>query len=369
LSDVATRPPLRLLFVASELEPTWRGGVGRVVAGSARALAERGHSVHIAGRAPSGVPGEIPGVQLHPWPALRWKLAQLPFLLSLARRLRPDVVHFHSAVPHGAVIVPFLWWRRAHQRPLVFVTPYTGARSDYRKRRARRALRCADGVATNSQWGAERVLAAGASPERIFVVPAGVDVAPPCDPARRRPLVVAMSRLVRSKGIDLLLEAFARVAERHPAWRLIIAGTGREAAVLKQRASQLACAQRIEFPGVVAGEAKRCLLAEASLAVVPSRHDNSPGSLLEFQAHGIPCLAFAVGGIPELAADGKAARLVPAEDVPALAQALEELLSRPGLRASLAEGALQVTTERAWSRIAERWEDLYRDRLSLGRTF
>jgi glycosyltransferase involved in cell wall biosynthesis len=357
--------PLRILWVAAKLERDWTGGVGRVIAGVLPALAARGHELHLAGRVGDGPPAPIAGVALHPWRWWRWKWLQLPYLLALQRRLRADVVHFHSALPHGAVIVPFVWLRGGLGRPAVLVSPYTGARAAYRHRRDRAALPRVDAVVLSSRWSAERAIAAGAPPERTRVIPVGVEL--PEEPApteARAPEVVALARMYPSKGLDVLIDAFAAAAAARPAWRLRIAGEGQEAAALRARAAASGCAERIELVGFVRGEAKRALLERAAIGVQPSRDDNYPGALLELQAHGVACVASAVGGIPEILGNGEAGVPVPPGDATALARALAALMDDSARRASLAAAGRRLAAERTWSAVAQRLEAAYREALS-----
>lgn len=354
--------PLRILWVAAKLERDWTGGIGRVIAGALPALAERGHELHLAGRAPARPVAPIPGVEIHPWRWWRWKVNQLPYLLALQRRLRADVVHFHSALPHGAVILPFLWLRGGLGHPAVVLSPYTGARAAYRHRRDRGALPRVDLLVASSRWSAERAIAAGAPPARTRVIPVGVelprDVAPP---EARGSVVVALSRMYPTKGLDVLVDAFVAAAATRPGWRLRIAGEGLDAEALRARAAASACADRIEFVGFVRGEPKRRLLAEAAIGVQPSRDDNYPGSLLELQAHGVACVGTAVGGIPELLGDGASGVVVPPGDARALAAALGALMDDPARRAALAAAGRRLAVERAWPSVAERLEAAYRE--------
>jgi glycosyltransferase involved in cell wall biosynthesis len=359
--DDAVGAPLCILFVLSELESAWRGGIGRVAVGMACALAARENEVHMAGRTPNRESPAIEGVEMHVWPPRRPKVAQLPPLIRLQQQIEADVVHFHSALPHGAVMLPLLAFRRRLGAPRVVVTPYTGARADYRKRLARAALARVDAVVANSRWGAERAIAAGAPSQRSWVIPAGIDAVEQHDAGLRRSQVAVLARLVRSKGVNVLLEAFDRAAASRPSWRLCIAGEGREEAALRARAAALHCAARIDFLGVVEGEAKARLLVETGIGVVPSRDDNFPGALLELLAHGIPCIASRVGGIPEIANGGRAARLTEPGSVQDLAEALAELMASSERRAALAEEALAISAERTWPRLAERLESLYRE--------
>jgi glycosyltransferase involved in cell wall biosynthesis len=350
------------LWVAAELERDWTGGIGRVLAGALPALAARGHEVHLAGRARERPVAPIPGVETHAWRWRRAKIAQLGPLVALQRRLRADVVHFHSALPHGAVIVPFLWLRGWLGRPAVGLSPYTGARADYARRRDRSALPRVDLLVASSGWSAERAIAAGARPERTRVIPVGVELPPEAAPPEARgPVVVALSRMFPSKGVDVLVDAFAAAAATRPGWRLRIAGEGQDAAALRARAEASGCGDRIELVGFVRGDAKRSFLAAAAIGVQPSRDDNYPGSLLELQAHGVACVGTAVGGIPDILGDGAAGVVVPPGDAAALAAALGALMDDPARRAALAAAGRRVAASRSWPSVAGALEAAYRE--------
>lgn len=358
--------PLRILQVVSTLEPDWTGGIGRVVAGFARELARRGHEVHVAGRSRHGPAGEIRGVRVHPWPGHLGRAGQLPPLLHLLRRLRPDLVHFHAARPHGAAVLGVLGLRPLLGRPAVVVSPYTGTRAERLGRAARAALRGADAVVTSSRWAAGRMVAAGAPASRLRVIHAGVDVPAPL-PRSPEPLVLFLGRLAPSKGAGVLLEAFARIAADHPQWRLCLAGDGPEGRPLSERSRKIGLAERVALPGRVTGEVRETWLRRAAVAVVPSVRDNFPGALLELLARAVPCVASATGGIPELVGPAEAARLVAPGDVDALAAALRELLERPDLRDALAAAGRRRAAELAWARVAGELEALYRELVAASR--
>lgn len=356
--------PLRVLWVASELESRWAGGIGRLVAGHTTALAARGLDVHLAGRARGGAPGALPGVTLHPWPDSRTKVLQLPHLLRTQARVRADVVHFFSSLPHGALILPFLALRPVVGSPRVVVTAQTGTRADYPKLLGRLALRRADAFHAASRWSGERAIAAGADPDRVHVVWNGIPELPRLDESRRGRVVVGIGRLVRSKGFDLLVEAFDLALSERPdsrrAWKLVIAGDGNQFEALRAQASRSAHADRIELPGFLFGEAKHRLLEEAGIGVVPSRADMIPGAMLELQAYGLAVVACDIGAIAEGADEGRAARLVPGEDAPAMAKALGELMDVPAARRALGEGAHRVSRSRVFAELAPQMEALYR---------
>lgn len=241
---------------------------------------------------------------------------------------------------------------------MLFVTPHTSNRTHYPKRRARWGLRAADGVIVPSQWSAERAIEAGASREHTCVVHAGIDL-PESRSAVREPVVLFVGRLKPVKGVDVLIDAFSTAAATRPEWRLEIAGKGSGEGELRARAARSPCADRMVFLGHLRGAGKERALERTSLAVVPSHRESYGGVLLEFQAHGIPCIASATGGLTELAHGGRAARLVPPGDSTALAAALAELMDDASRRDTLAAAGQRAAAERSWSATARDYERVY----------
>jgi glycosyltransferase involved in cell wall biosynthesis len=342
---------MRILWVASHLEG--RGGIGHVVASGARALAARGHEVHVAGPASAGDRAAFEGLAAHAWPRHGPRIARLPALLALARRLAPDVVHFHAARPHPEWIGAARLLRGAIGRPLLALTPH-GSRPW--PRRARLAVRSADLVVVPSAWAAEAPRAAGA--RSIEVAPGGVAIGAAPDLDARDPAVLVLARLAASKGIAALLDAFDAIAAARPAWELWIAGDGPDRDALMRRAAALGCTARVRFGGWVDGAEKERLLARAAIGVLPTLRESFGGALLEMQARGLACIASDVGGLAELAANG-AARLVAPGDPRALAAALAETIDDTALRRALAGRGRRNAERFDWSAIAARYESIY----------
>jgi glycosyltransferase involved in cell wall biosynthesis len=295
------------------------------------------------------------------------KLANLSRLLGLQRELRADVIHFHSALPHGELIAPLRAVRARLGRPAILATPHTATRVHYPKRRSRWGLRAADAVVTPSAWSAEATRRARADPSRVHVVHAGIELPEPTPLEKREPVVLSMGRLVHSKGVDALVAAFAKATTGRPGWLLQVAGAGRETTALREQALRTPCADRISFLGFVTGEAKRAALACASIGVVPSRSESFGGTLLEFAAQGLACVATAVGGMAELTDGGRAVRCVPPDDVGALAEALGELMDDDDARRQFGEAARRFASGFSWEATAARYEGLYRGIRAQGR--
>ncbi|MCX5737939.1 MAG: glycosyltransferase family 4 protein [Proteobacteria bacterium] len=349
---------LRILWVASKLG--WSGGIGNVVARGARALAERGHEVHLAGPTADGEPGPLPGVVVHAFRKRRMKVMQLVDLVPLVRGIEPDVVHFHSAMPHGDVIAGLRWlrpWRDPSRAPLIAVTAHSSR--PYAKRRARIGLRAADVVVVPSQWAAAHAQGAGARAEAIHVVPAGIDTGAQPDLGARDDAVLALGRLKAVKHLDLLIDAFASLASERPSWQLWIAGDGPERAALAERVRAAGLEDRVELLGWIAGAEKERVLCRAAIGAVPSQRESFGIALLEMQAHGLACVASDTGGLAELADHGNAARLVPPGDVAALTRELAALMDEASARQALAREGRRAAERYDWSEIARRYEVVY----------
>jgi glycosyltransferase involved in cell wall biosynthesis len=153
------------------------------------------------------------------------------------------------------------------------------------------------------------------------VIPMGTEPID-CAPPSGRPTVLFLGRLVPIKGIDVLLQAAARL----PEIAFTIAGDGPEGHRLRAAAPP-----NVRFAGPLAGEAKRAAFAAAHLVCVPSvpladgRTEGSPVVCVEALAAGRPVVASATGGIPQLVGD--AGQVVPPNDPAALANAIHNVLT------------------------------------------
>lgn len=154
----------------------------------------------------------------------------------------------------------------------------------------------------------------------------------PVGPARR---FLFLGRLEADKGINELLDAFARVHARHPQARLVLCGDGDRVHV-QERAAALGIGDAIEMPGWVVGEHKAAALRAADVFVLPSYIEGLPVSMLEAMQCGVPVLMTAVGSVPEVIDDGRNGLMVPPGEVDALAAAMLRLCDEPGLTDRLA---------------------------------
>lgn len=183
--------------------------------------------------------------------------------------------------------------------------------------------------------------------------------------------VAFVGRLSALKNLLGLLEAFAAVAERHPAAELHVAGDAAEpdyAARCRARAEDDPRLRgRVHFLGSLDVNGVQDLLAGASCLVLPSHHEVAPLVVAEAMAAGVPVLASRRGGIPHLLDHGDSGLLFDPDRTGELESGLDALLGDAQLRRNFAERGRAAAAERfRAARVAERTEQVYRAALGTG---
>jgi glycosyltransferase involved in cell wall biosynthesis len=206
--------------------------------------------------------------------------------------------------------------------------------------------------------------------DRVIVIPNGVDTArfnPVGKTAGLRerlgigqaPLVGHIARLAPVKNQPLLVDAFAEARRRVPNAHLVIVGDGSERSAIEARiaaGSLQSCVHLI-------GEARAIpeILREIDAFALPSKAEGTSMSVLEAMASGVAVVASSVGGTPDLLNDGECGRLVPPNDVRALASGIADVLSDTGLRSALGSaGRARAVAHYSESTVTDRYERLYR---------
>lgn len=166
---------------------------------------------------------------------------------------------------------------------------------------------------------------------------------------------LSMSRLVTIKGLAQAIDAAANTETT-----LLIAGEGPDRARLQDRAARRRA--QVHFLGHVTGAEKRRALCAADAFVLPSRRlpsgrtEGTPTALLEAMAAGLPPVASAVGGVPEVVGHEESGLVYPPDSPAALGRALLRLRGDEELRRRLASGAAQVGRAHTWTALAPRFE-------------
>lgn len=301
-----------------------------------------------------------------------FKLAEhVPDMLRLRRALSADVVHYQwLTVP--ALDVHLLPPARPRAMTAHYISPPNPSRHEVR--RARRLFGAMDAVVAHSEHGAARLREeVGLDPGRVRVIPHGAFDYLTALPEERPlpveleeaegPVILFFGLLRPYKGIDTLLRAFRRLAGAE----LWIVGNPRmDLAPLRDLAAE--AEGRVRFLTRFVEDAEiPALFRRADLVALPYRDAEHSGVLYTALAFGKPMVLSAVGGFPEIAAEG-AARLVPPGDPDALGAALEDLVGDEAARTELAAAASRAAAgPYSWDAVATQTLALYRELLESGR--
>ncbi len=246
------------------------------------------------------------------------------------RKFRPQLLHAHFATSATAKArelaaeggIPFTF--TAHRYDIYDKPP-----RDFADRAATAAA-----IITVSDANLHHIAKTfGVPPSRIHVIPCGVDT-DRFRPSSRRAApsrIVCVARLVPFKRVDLLLAACALLQARGVEFRCTIVGDGRSRHEIEAQRARLRLEQTVELVGAAEQARVRAWWRRATVAALASDSEGMPVSLMEAAACGVPAVATAVGGIPELIEDGVTGILTPPGDAGKLAAALERLLRDPEL--------------------------------------
>lgn len=306
----------------------------------------------------------------------------------LIATFRPDVLHAHSPVLD---VLPALRAGRRHTLPVVYelralwedaaVDHGTTREGSLRYRASRAletfALRHADHVTTICEGLRNEVVARGVPADRVTVIPNAVDTAQfrggvGADQALRRELGLEKATVVgfagsfyAYEGLDLLIDAVARLAPSRRDLRVLLVGGGPQESALRAQVASLGLADRILFTGRVPHADVQRYYELIDVLAYPRHRMRltelvTPLKPLEAMAQGRILVASDVGGHRELVRDGDTGFLFPAGDVAALAHALERTLDcRADWPRYAAQARRFVESERTWKSSIARYAPVY----------
>ncbi len=374
----------RIVIAANNIDEV--GGAQRVSHVVAQGLAERGHAVDLVGVTPyeprhSFVTGPAYRefrLMSAPWPPPpadnRPRTRMRPSVRRLLRQraaLRAEAIAALGAVladgPPGIVVTTQLWamehlaevphdgWAVIGQ----YHSSYEAAAAGRDLPRILSLYRDVDLVTMLSPQDAESVQRDGL--DNVTWLPNPLAFWPGEPAAGDSRVVTYLGRLSPEKGVPFLVDAWGRIAAKHPDWRLRLVGSGPDERAVRRQVQGLAeGSDRVEIvPPVTDAQAE---LRGAGVVVLPSLVEGLPLALAEAMSLGLPCVvADCSSGVRLLAEDGRAARVVARGDAGALAGALSALMSSSAERADLGVAARRAMEPYRADAILDRWERLIAD--------
>lgn len=368
--------------------PPVGGGGGVVHALIAEELAKR-HSVWVVTSAFADLPRrEVQeGVEIIRVPVIGRSdraAASLPSMLAyppgawvaagrLLREQRIDIIHSHFAVPTGpGSLPPALRAGIPHVLSLHGGDIYdpSKALSPHRIAPLRAAVRwvlrgsaAVVAQSTNTRDNARRYYGFGGE---IDLIPLGIRQ-PAVAPANRDALglpadvflAITVGRLVKRKGLDVLLRALAEAGS--DAMHLVIVGDGPEKPGLEQLSRELGLTHRVHFTGRVPEERKWQLLQAADAYVSSTMHEGFGLVYLEAMAAGVPVVTFDHGGQVDFLKEGDTGHLVPAGDAAGLMMGLRRLAAEPARARAIGEANRRRAQDHRIEHCAVQYESLFED--------
>jgi glycosyltransferase involved in cell wall biosynthesis len=343
----------RVLHISSELG--WRGGERQVKLLTDGLLA-RGFSCCVACPPSSALYRDRMSLGIAEPLSIRGELDMLAVLslMRIAHKMTPDILHAHTSHAHAVgwlaaslLGLPLLVTRRVDfsiSTNLFSRMKYLSSRVWY--------IAISEGVRQVLETG-------GIDPSRIDVVYSGVDItrysyregprdeqlAKQLGIGEQEILILNVAALVDHKDHETLLRAAAILRTLTPRpWKLLIAGTGEEEPKLRRLVADLQIEPYVRFLGFVENLAP--LFRAADFFVLSSHLEGLCTSILDAMVAGVPVVATAAGGVPEIVENEVTGLLVPTRSSEELARAMLHMMENPSLRRQLAENARRKVERR-----------------------
>ncbi|MCF0197051.1 MAG: glycosyltransferase, partial [Bacteroidaceae bacterium] len=173
-----------------------------------------------------------------------------------------------------------------------------------------------------------------------------------------RKRVISVGRVTEQKGYDLLVEIWARVAERHPDYEMAIFGGGPDQMMIERRAKELGISDSFRFypptPDIVAE------YEQSELYVMSSRFEGFGLVLVEAMSCGVPVLSFdCPHGPSDIITDGQDGYLIPLGDIDSFAERICYLIEHPEERQRLTANGIESARRYSLPHIIPQWERLF----------
>ena len=358
------------------------GGSGIIATEIGLGMARRGHQVHfICAERPRRLGASVPNVTFHPvrardypvFPQVPYSLALTSAMVRVSTEIGLDILHTHYAVPHATSA----WMARQVLNssglgtgPQVVTSLHgtditlVGADASYLPI-TRHSIAQSDAVTVPSASLRDETYARldlNATQTPIEVIPNFVDIEVFRPLARTRlvgpPVLVHASNFRPVKRVDAVVEIFAKVVAQQPA-RLLLIGDGPD----RPRVEALLARRGLSHLTEMAGKLDRFedRLRDCAAFLLPSSTESFGLAALEALASGVPVVASAVGGLPEVITDGHTGFLRPTDDINGMAERVGFLLQNEAARAAMgAKARADVVARFSQAPMLDRYEAIYR---------
>lgn len=376
---------MRVLQVCPIFHARMASGVGLHVLNISKTLKKMGHDVQVfsskmlkeGSREIVPESKNVEGVRVRRFdvfkiPNISSGYVPSPLMVKALLDWDADVVHAHSYSYFPTYTSALV--RVLKERPLVLTTHQppteTAFKSKllmkvYNRSLGRLSLRRADKIIAVTRLEADfLVKVAGADPNKITVIPEGVDLdlfKPKIDKSEQEKVILFVGRIAQEKGLMYLIKAIPRVTKVFPSISVLMVGEdqGIQENLIKA-AENLGVEKIVHFLGPKFGYELARTYRKARIFVLPSLYETFGLAILEAMASGLPIVTTRTGGIPELVEDGSNGMLVGPRNHEALAEAIIKLLSDPDLSLGMSKRNPVKAKRYSWESVAESIEGIYK---------
>lgn len=277
---------------------------------------------------------------------------------------QPDFIHIHSL--EFAALAGY--YKRKYEVPVVYtchslvcLEPKSPLRELVAKRQEK-LLEISDGIVVPSQWEREQLEEIYSfSRGKVEVIRNGVRIADnPRKNEGKRNRLLFVGRLIRSKGIEELLQAVALLRHYRPEIRLDVVGTGSSLYMryLKGTAAKLGISGKVRWLGYMNPDVVQKLYSSYGAVVVPSRQESFGLVALEALANGVPLVSTCSGGLSDFVSE-HVAELIPKVETVEIAAAIRRMWKQEDLTKMRVEIGLKIATYYEWAQVSNRYRQLF----------
>lgn len=295
---------------------------------------------------------------------LKYSWKAFRFSKRLKRKYKYDLIHAFFGIPCGFLALrlklPYIVSLRGSDVPFYSEKYKVLDKLFFKNLSKNHVWKKAKAVITNSEGLKELALKTNPNQE-IGVIYNGVNIEEFC-PISTSPkefTVISTSRFLRRKGIEHLIDAFARFVRTNDCGKLVLVGSGDLENEYREQVQQLGVQDRVEFTGPVSHKEIPSLYRKADVFVLPSLNEGMSNSLLEALASGLAVIATDTGGTKELVGDenGTIVKMQSSQDI---LKALERIHKDKGLLERMKLASRNRAEKMSWSRVAEEYINEYK---------
>ena len=299
-------------------------------------------------------------------------------LSKIYQKFKFDLIHSHVALPDGYAGMKVA---QKYKKPLIVnIHGQDFQQTIFKSKKCKRNIETTINFSEKTIVVSKKLKKVGekyleVNKNKIIVVPNGINIRDVHTKKNKniqeyngKKVILSVSHLIKTKGIDLNLEVIAKLIQKYPDIIYLIIGEGEEKKKLKELVSELNLQDRVIFIGEVSHYKVMEYMAFCDIFSLPSWNEGFGIVYLEAIAHGKPVIGCQGEGIEDFVENGKAGLLVKPKDVDSLVKAMDYLLSNPDEARDMGERARKLVLKNyTWGKNAEKTIEIYKEVLNNAR--